>query len=274
MSAWSHFFQITIERLTFLFRDLVHRVHLRGTYKVLKAAWPHMVKQKYGRIINTTSAVGLYGNFGQANYSAAKAGTVALSNTLALEGARSNIIVNTIAPNAGTRMTATVMPPEMVEALKPDYVAPLVAYLGHESNQETGGVFEVGSGWMAKVRWQRTGGVGFPVNKPLLPEHIAAKWAEITNFEDGRATYPTSTQESFAAVQANFDNVAADASPAASTTASAKEVKSESSAPASSAPSGGVSVPGFAASKIFERIEAGWNAASDSAKAGQVKKVI
>ncbi|KAJ3274762.1 hypothetical protein HK104_004025, partial [Borealophlyctis nickersoniae] len=191
--------------------DLVHRVHLRGTYKVAKAAWPHFLKQKSGRIINTTSAVGLYGNFGQANYSAAKAGIIALSNTLALEGARANIIVNTIAPNAGTRMTATVMPPEMVEALKPDYIAPLVAYLAHDANTETGSVFEVGSGWIAKVRWQRTGGVGFPVNRPLLPEHIAAKWAEITNFDDGRATYPASTQDSFAAVQSNFENVAPEA---------------------------------------------------------------
>ncbi|EGF82045.1 hypothetical protein BATDEDRAFT_86773 [Batrachochytrium dendrobatidis JAM81] len=188
--------------------DLVHRVHLRGSYKVSKAAWPHMLKQKYGRIINTSSAVGLYGNFGQANYSAAKAGLIALSNTLALEGKKSNIIVNTIAPNAGTRMTATVMPPEMVEALKPEYVAPLIAFLAHESNTDTGSIFEVGSGWISKVRWQRTGGVGFPVDCPLFPEHIQSRWDTITNFGDGRATYPTSTQDSFSAVQANFENKA------------------------------------------------------------------
>ncbi|KAJ3276856.1 hypothetical protein HDV01_002911 [Terramyces sp. JEL0728] len=194
-------------RLTDADWDIVMAVHLRGSYKTAKAAWPYMVKQKYGRIINTASAVGLYGNFGQANYSAAKAALVAFSNTLALEGKRSNILVNTIAPNAGTAMTATVMPPEMVEALKPDYVAPLIGFLCNESSQETGSVFECGSGWVSKVRWQRTGGVGFPVNKPLLPEHIAARWADITNFDDGRATYPTSTQESFAAVQANFENV-------------------------------------------------------------------
>lgn len=100
------------------------------------------------------------------------------------------------------------MPPEMVEALKPEYVAPLVAFLCHEKNVSTAGIFEVGSGWVSKVRWQRTGGVGFPVNRDLLPEHIAAKWKEITNFEDGRATYPISTQESFSAVQANFENKA------------------------------------------------------------------
>ena len=85
--------------------DAVMNVHLRGSYKTSKAAWPYFLKQKYGRIINTASAVGLYGNFGQANYSAAKAALIAFSSTLALEGKRANIFVNTIAPNAGTAMT-------------------------------------------------------------------------------------------------------------------------------------------------------------------------
>ncbi|KAJ3399883.1 hypothetical protein HDU80_007476, partial [Chytriomyces hyalinus] len=118
--------------------DLIQNVHLKGTYKMIKAAWPIFLKQKYGRVVNTSSAVGLYGNFGQANYSSAKAGVVALSNTLALEGRKSNIMVNTVAPNAGTRMTATKL-------------APPVAFLCHESNAEyTGGVYEVGSGWVSK----------------------------------------------------------------------------------------------------------------------------
>jgi multifunctional beta-oxidation protein len=187
--------------------DLVHKVHLRGTYKVVQAAWPHFVKQKYGRIINTASAVGLYGNFGQANYSAAKLGIVGFTKTLALEGQRKNILCNVIAPNAGTRMTATVMPPEMVEAFKPEYVAPLIAYLGHSSNEETGSIFEVGSGWVAKVRWQRTGGVGFPANRALTPEQVAKEWTRITDFEDGRATNPASTQDSFSGFMDNFSNV-------------------------------------------------------------------
>ncbi|KAI8967261.1 hypothetical protein BDF20DRAFT_917733 [Mycotypha africana] len=187
--------------------DLVHRVHLRGTYKVCKAAWPHFVKQQYGRIVNTASAVGLYGNFGQTNYSAAKLGIVGLTRTLALEGQRKNILCNVIAPNAGTRMTATVMPPEMVEAFKPEYVAPLVAYLGHSSNASTGGVFEVGSGWMAQVRWQRSGGVGFPAHRALTPEHVAAAWSRICDFNDGRATHPNSTQESFQGFMEHFSHV-------------------------------------------------------------------
>ncbi|EXX76763.1 bifunctional hydroxyacyl-CoA dehydrogenase/enoyl-CoA hydratase FOX2 [Rhizophagus irregularis DAOM 197198w] len=185
--------------------DLVQKVHLRGTYKVTKAAWPYLTKQKYGRIINTASSVGLYGNFGQANYSTAKLGILGFSNTLALEGRKSNILVNTIAPNAGTRMTATIWPPDMIEAFKPDYVAPFVGYLAHEACQSTGNVFEVGGGWAAQVRWQRAGGVGFPTSKALSPEDIASKWNAITNFDDGRAPHPAATQE---ALQQFFENFA------------------------------------------------------------------
>ncbi|CAG8545378.1 946_t:CDS:2 [Funneliformis caledonium] len=185
--------------------DLVQRVHLRGTYKVTKAAWPYLTKQKYGRIINTASSVGLYGNFGQANYSTAKLGILGFSNTLALEGRKSNIFVNTIAPNAGTRMTATIWPPDMVEAFKPDYVAPFVSFLAHEACPSTGNVFEVGGGWVAQVRWQRAGGIGFPTSKALTPEDIASKIDIITNFDDGRATHPTTTQE---ALQQFFENFA------------------------------------------------------------------
>lgn len=173
--------------------DLVYNVHLGGTYKTSKAAWPYMLAQKYGRIINTTSAVGLYGNFGQTNYASAKAGIIALSNTLALEGKKSNIFVNTIAPNAGTRITATVLPAEMVEALKPEYVAPLVGFLSHETTQETGGVFEVGSGWISKVRWERSGGVGFPSNEFIQPEILVKSWNAICDFNTGKQHYPTTT---------------------------------------------------------------------------------
>lgn len=186
--------------------DLVQRVHLRGTYKVTKAAWPHMIKQGYGRIINTASAVGLYGNFGQANYSAAKLGILGLSNTLAIEGAKSGILVNTIAPNAGTAMTATVMPPEMVEMLNPEYVSPLVGYLASEASSTTGGIFEVGSCWMARVRWQRAAGAGFPLKHgPPTPETVAAQWKEVVAFDGPHPpTYPTTTVESIQGVVENF----------------------------------------------------------------------
>eukprot|EP00058_Branchiostoma_floridae_P005319 XP_002590807.1 hypothetical protein BRAFLDRAFT_125736 [Branchiostoma floridae] len=130
--------------------DLIHRVHLRGSFMVTRAAWEHMKKQKFGRIIMTTSSSGIYGNFGQANYSAAKLGLLGLANTLRWEGKKYNIAVNTIAPQAGSRMTVTVMPQEVLDMLNPSYIAPLVMYLCHESCQENGGLFEVGGGWISK----------------------------------------------------------------------------------------------------------------------------
>ncbi|ORY03183.1 NAD(P)-binding protein [Basidiobolus meristosporus CBS 931.73] len=192
--------------------DLVQNVHLRGTYKMCKAAWPIFQKQKYGRIINTCSSVGLFGNFGQANYSAAKAGILSLSNSLAIEGRKYNIVVNTIAPHAGTAMTATIMPPEMVEMFKPEYVAPLVGFLGHEKCLETGSCFHVGSCWVGKVRWQRSGGHSFPCNQKLTPEAVASKWVNICNFDDGRAHYPSSTKESLEAIYKNLNQTEQEAS--------------------------------------------------------------
>jgi NAD(P)-dependent dehydrogenase (short-subunit alcohol dehydrogenase family) len=183
---------------------IIHEVHMYGAYKVTRAAWPYMLKQGYGRIIMTSSGAGLYGNFGQANYSAAKIGLVGFANALAKEGAKKNIFVNTIAPLAGSRMTETVMPPDLVEALKPSYVAPLVAYLCHSSSTTNGGVFEVGGGWIASLRWQRTAGASFPLNKPFTPECVAEKWGDITSFAD--PTYPTSANDAFGPVMANLES--------------------------------------------------------------------
>ena len=108
-----------------------------------------MRANKYGRIVNITSSAGLYGNFGQANYSAMKLALLGLSNTLSKEGKKRNIQVNTVAPFAGSRMTETVMPPEMVQALRPEYIAPVVCYLCHEFCPDNGAVYEVGGGWVA-----------------------------------------------------------------------------------------------------------------------------
>ncbi|KAI1435647.1 hypothetical protein GGR50DRAFT_655156 [Xylaria sp. CBS 124048] len=188
--------------------DPVMNVHLRGTYKVTKAAWPIFLKQKYGRIINTTSTSGIYGNFGQANYAAAKMGILGFSRAIALEGAKYNIYCNTIAPNAGTAMTATIMPPELVQAFKPDYIAPLVLALSSDKipTNPTGGLYEVGSGWCGQTRWQRSGGVGFPLDTKLQPEEVVKNWAKIVDFEDGRADHPDKTSSSIEKVLANFDN--------------------------------------------------------------------
>ncbi|GFN82479.1 peroxisomal multifunctional enzyme type 2 [Plakobranchus ocellatus] len=175
--------------------DIIQRVHLRGTFLVSRAAWPHMKKQGYGRIIMVTSAAGIYGNFGQANYSAAKLGIVGLANTLSIEGRKNNIFVNTVAPIAGSRLTETVMTKEMVDALKPEYVSPLVIYLSHDTCKETGGLFEVGAGYFAKLRWQRTEGVILrEPNKILDAEKVRDNWNKITDFN--KVTYPRSSQES------------------------------------------------------------------------------
>src|SRR5277367_4095484 len=188
--------------------DDVIAVHLRGTYKCTKAAWPYMLKQKYGRIINTTSTSGIYGNFGQANYAAAKCGILGFSRALAREGAKYNIYVNTIAPNAGTAMTRTIMPEEMVQAFKPDYIAPLVVLLCSDKvpKPPTGGLFEVGSGWVGRTRWQRSGGHGFPVNVKLTPEHVLQQWNKIINFDDGRADHPEDGQDGLKSIMANMAN--------------------------------------------------------------------
>ncbi|KAN0069988.1 hypothetical protein V8E54_011569 [Elaphomyces granulatus] len=186
----------------------VMNVHLRGTFKVTKAAWPYFIKQKYGRIVNTSSTSGIYGNFGQANYATAKLGILGFSRALALEGAKYNIKVNTIAPNAGTNMTRTVFPEEALQAFKPDYVAPLVALLCSDAVPEPGtnGLYECGSGWFARTRWQRSGGHGFPVDEPLTPEAVRAKLQDITNFDDGRADHPENPQQGSANVMDNLSN--------------------------------------------------------------------
>jgi multifunctional beta-oxidation protein len=163
--------------------DAVIAVHLKGTYKCIKAVWPIFQKQRYGRILTTSSGVGIYGNFGQANYSAAKGAIIGLTRTVAIEGAKYNIFANALAPSAGTAMTQTIWPAQMVEMFKPDYVAPVVGYLVSEANKETTGkLFEVSGGCAAQTRWQRSFGVAFPHKKELTPEAIVAKWDVITRF--------------------------------------------------------------------------------------------
>jgi NAD(P)-dependent dehydrogenase (short-subunit alcohol dehydrogenase family) len=121
--------------------DMILKVHLTGTFSCSRAAWNVMREQGYGRIVNTSSAAGLFGSFGQVNYSSAKLGLHGFTMALAREGEKRNIRVNSIAPLAASRMLETVMPPDVLANLKPSLVAPLVAYLCHDSCQETGSVF-------------------------------------------------------------------------------------------------------------------------------------
>lgn len=188
----------------------VVNVHLRGSYKVCKAAWPIFQQQKYGRIVNTTSAVGIYGNFGQANYATAKSGIIGFTQTLGIEGKKYNILANTIAPNAGTAMTSTIWPQEMVDAFKPDYVAPMVGYLASEANEDvTQGLFEVSGGWVAATRWQRAGGHSFSHGKAPTPEQVIKRWNKITDFESN-PSWPESPSDSLGDIVSNFGQTSED----------------------------------------------------------------
>lgn len=191
--------------------DIIYRVHLKGSFRTTRAAWNIMREQRYGRIIFVASAAGIYGNFGQANYSAMKMGLFGLGNTLAIEGARRGIQVNTVAPIAGSRLTATVLPEDLVEAMKPEYVAPFVSYLCHESCTENGGLFELGAGWIGKLRWQRANGA-FCSIATLSPETVRDNWAKAVDF-DNNPSYPATSQDSFASIMDNLKS--AEEAPAA-----------------------------------------------------------
>lgn len=176
--------------------DLIYEVHVKGAYKVTHAAWPYMREQGFGRLIFTASAAGIYGNFGQTNYSMAKLGLHGMAQTLAIEGRSKNVLANTIAPIAGSRLTETVMPKEMVDALRPELVMPLVIKLCDENSTETGGLYEVGAGWIGKVRWQRTVGQAFSVDEGFTAEDVNDAWETITDFEgaDNPATIADSNR--------------------------------------------------------------------------------
>ena len=174
--------------------DIIYDVHVKGAFKVTHAAWNYMRDNNYGRIVFTTSAAGIYGNFGQTNYSMAKLGQLGMAQTLALEGRSKNVLVNTIAPIAGSRLTETVMPKDLVDALQPEYVMPLVVKLCDEESSETGGLFEVGAGWIGKLRWERTKGKGFSLADGFDAEDVANAWDKITDFTD--ADHPADIGES------------------------------------------------------------------------------
>lgn len=160
--------------------NLVLDVHLRGTFKPIHAAWNIMKEQNYGRIVVTTSSTGLYGNFGQANYGAGKLGVVGMMNTLKIEGAKNNIKVNTICPIAATRMTQDIMPQQMLDNLKPEYVTPGVMNLVKE-DAPTGMILSAGAGAFSMAQIVETKGAFVGQGEALTAEAVAAKWDEITD---------------------------------------------------------------------------------------------
>ncbi len=184
--------------------DLIFRVHVTGAFRCTHAAWPHMRDQGYGRILFTTSSAGLYGNFGQANYSAAKLALVGFSNTLALEGEKKNIRSNAVAPVAASRLTETIMSKEMLENLKPEYVTPLFGWLAHEECTTTGRIFEVGAGFFSQLRLERTEGHTFKLGRELTPEAIRGQAEKIGDF--ARATHPANITEALGPVLSNLDS--------------------------------------------------------------------
>ncbi|MCC6877201.1 MAG: SDR family oxidoreductase [Sandaracinaceae bacterium] len=159
--------------------DSVLQVHLNGTMLVTKAAWPHLREKGYGRIVNTTSAAGLFGNFGQANYAAAKLGIVGLTKTLAQEGKKYGIRANAIAPIAKSRMTETILDAATLAKLEPELVSPLVALLASEACEHSGEVFAVGGGYVSRVAVVE--GAGTLFGGPMTPEDVLARMAAITD---------------------------------------------------------------------------------------------
>lgn len=178
--------------------NLIMKVHLFGAYSCTKAAWPYMRKQKYGRLVFTSSNSGMYGSFGQANYAAAKLGLVGLSHSLALEGKKYNIFSNALIPTAGSRLTQTVMPQEIVDVLKPEYVTPLVTYLTSKENQETGQIFEAGAGWYGQVKHYRSEGLVIP---KASAEKVRDNWNKITD-QSGAVAYNSSSEVTATLMQA------------------------------------------------------------------------
>jgi NAD(P)-dependent dehydrogenase (short-subunit alcohol dehydrogenase family) len=173
--------------------EFVLDVHLMGTVKPAKAVWEIMRTQNYGRIVVTTSSSGLYGNFGQSNYGAAKLGIVGFMNTLKLEGQKNNIHVNAIAPVAATRMTENLMPPAILERLKAEYVTPGVVFLCSEE-APTGCILTAGAGAFALARIVETEGV-YLGEGGLSVEEVRDNWAKITDPE-GQQAYQAGGEQS------------------------------------------------------------------------------
>jgi 3-hydroxy-3-methylglutaryl CoA synthase/NAD(P)-dependent dehydrogenase (short-subunit alcohol dehydrogenase family)/putative sterol carrier protein len=162
-------------------------VHLGGAYNVTRPAFAAMKRGGFGRIVMTTSAAGLYGNFGQTNYSAAKMGLVGLMNTLKIEGRKYNIKINTVAPMAASRLTEDILPPDIFAKMKPEYVAPVVLYLCSDVCDESGAILNTGMGYLSRAAILTGPAVQLGDEAcPPTPEDMHANWEKINGLEGAK----------------------------------------------------------------------------------------
>jgi hypothetical protein len=187
----------------------VFAVHIKGSYTVLRAAWPVFRQQSYGRVVLTTSSSGIYGQFGQANYGAAKTAMLGLMNVLKQEGAKYSVNVNTIAPVAGTRLTATVMPQEMLDRLKPEHVVPAVVYMVSSECSDSGFVIEAGAGNFNRAAIVKGKGLQPGMESVKDAEWVQQNWAQITDLTGAEPLWRTG--QTMAAYQAEKAKAAAQA---------------------------------------------------------------
>jgi NAD(P)-dependent dehydrogenase (short-subunit alcohol dehydrogenase family) len=167
--------------------DAVVDVHLSGSGYTTLAAWNHMKDANYGRIVMTTSAAGLFGNFGQGNYAAAKLAVVGLMNALKQEGTKYNINVNTVAPMALTRMTENIMSDKIKPLVKPEFVTPVVAWFCAEENTVSGDVVEAGAGYYGKVQIVEAKGTVLGGGIVPTPEEVQANYDKISDMSEAQA---------------------------------------------------------------------------------------
>ncbi|MCS5572841.1 MAG: SDR family NAD(P)-dependent oxidoreductase [Pseudomonadales bacterium] len=183
--------------------DEVMGVHLTASFRLSRAVWPHFEEQGGGRIVLISSASGLYGNFGQANYAAAKIGMYGLARSIAWEGGRTNITCNCVCPVGATTMNSANWSGEDKRIRKAEYVAPLVVYLAHEDCQESGTIFEASAGSFKKLRWERTEGLNvYPEQDTLDINTIAENWDKITDFSESE--HPLHMGDSLERMYARF----------------------------------------------------------------------
>lgn len=193
----------TLRKMTDEQWDEVLDVHLKTSFKLARAAWPHFEAAGGGRIVLISSSAGLYGNFGQSNYAAAKMGMYGLARSIALEGARDNISCNCLAPLGATEMNSASWPEKQKTVTRPEYVAPLAVYLAHPDCQESGSMFEASAGSFRKLRWEQSEGLNLDPSREMVTlDAVADNWDQIVDFSN--STHPRSMGESLQGMFGRF----------------------------------------------------------------------